>query len=49
MCFSPLTKGLYDRHKYSSAPSLSLLTILQVKKKDKEVLGWGGYTWSAVV
>ena len=24
-------------------------TILQVKKPDVEVLGWCGYTWSAVV
>jgi hypothetical protein len=24
-------------------------TILQVKKPDVEVLGWPGYTWSAVV
>ena len=29
--------------------TMGLKTILQVKKLDVEVLGWWGYTWSAVV
>jgi hypothetical protein len=30
-------------------PSTLLQTIPQLKKPDVEVLGWRGYTWSAVV
>ena len=42
------TKGLYYRHKYSVFPGGWSQTIPQVKKPDVEVLGWCGYTWSAV-
>ncbi len=34
---------------YSSCPGGWSQTILEVKMLDVEVLGWCGYTWSAVV
>ena len=36
-------------HSFTSCPSDWSQTILQVKKSDVEVLGWSGYTWSAVL
>ncbi len=34
---------------YSSCPGGLSQTILEVKMLDVKVLGWCGYTWSAVV
>uniref|UniRef100_A0AAZ3NX65 Uncharacterized protein n=1 Tax=Oncorhynchus tshawytscha TaxID=74940 RepID=A0AAZ3NX65_ONCTS len=37
------------RHKYPSVSSVRWSqTIPQLKKLDVEILGWRGYTWSAV-
>ena len=36
-------------HSFISCPGGSSQTILQVKKPYLEVMGWHGYTWSAVV
>ena len=36
-------------HSFISCPGGWSQTIPQVKKPDVEVLGWGGYTWSAIV
>ena len=36
-------------HSFISCPGGWSQLILQVKKPDVEVLGWHGYTWSAIV
>jgi hypothetical protein len=38
-----------QNHSFISCPGGWSQTIPQVKKPDAEVLGWHGYTWSAVV
>jgi hypothetical protein len=41
--------SLVQIHSFISCPCGWSQTILQVKKPDLEVLGWRGYTWSALV
>ena len=41
--------SVVQTHSFTNCPGGWSQTILQVKKPDVEVLGWCGYTWSAVV
>ena len=48
--FSPQKSVIADSFlSFISCPGGWSQTIPQVKKPDVEVLGWRGYTWSAVV
>jgi hypothetical protein len=41
--------SVVQTHSFISCPGGWSQTTLQVKKPDLEVMGWRGYTWSAVV